>query len=262
MEDLGWYVVDNLPPRMLPDLYQLAADNDVNQLAVVLDVRSREMFNQLPAVFTTMSERGIEPEILFVDACDDVIVKRQESTRRPLPLQGSSTLLEGVQRERRMLSSLRAAADFVVDTSSLTIHQLRNRIDHVYGDEDDTQIRVVVMSFGFKNGLPVDADLVFDVRFLPNPHWVPHLRPQTGLSEEVSSYVLAQSGATEFLDEVEKLISIMAPGYVTEGKRQVTVAIGCTGGKHRSTAMAEELVSRLSASRIRTSIMHRDLGKE
>lgn len=262
MEDLGWYVVDNLPPSMLNGLYELAINNRISRLAVVLDVRSRTMFAQLPAVFAQLEANGAGIEILFIEASEDVIVRRQESSRRPLPLQGDSSLLEGVAREKRMLSTLRAAADQVIDTTNLNVHQLSRRVSHVYGGEDGKQLRVLVMSFGFKHGLPIDADLVFDVRFLPNPHWVPELRPQTGLSEPVSSYVLGQEAALPFLDKVEEIVEIIAPGYIHEGKRQVTIAIGCTGGKHRSTAMTEELCRRLNEDGIPSTAMHRDLGKE
>ena len=204
MEDLGWFVVDNLPPSMLPELIGTANDSGLNRLAVGLDVRGREMFDQLPAVFSRLRERGISPEICFLEASDEAIVRRQESSRRPLP----------------------------------------------------------VMSFGFKNGVPLDADFVFDVRFLPNPHWVPELRPQTGLSEAVSGYVLAQDGATEFLDDLQSMFRIVAPGYLREGKRQVTIAVGCTGGKHRSTAMTEAAAARLRADGMQVSVLHRDLGLE
>lgn len=262
LEDLGWYVVDNLPPSMLPALYDETRAAGITRLAVVLDVRSRQMFEQLPAVFGVLEDNGVLPEILFVEASDEVIVRRQEGARRPLPLQADGRLLDGIAKERRMLASLRAAADMVIDTSNLNVHQLSNRVAHAYGGVASGELRVAVLSFGFKNGLPIDADLVFDVRFLPNPHWVPELRPQTGLSEAVSEYVLAQPGAQEFLGQVEGLIATMAPGYVREGKRLVTVAVGCTGGKHRSTAMTEELARRLGARGMVVQALHRDLGRE
>lgn len=262
MEDLGWYVVDNLPPSMLPALVFLAAENSIGRLAVGLDVRSRDMFDQLPSVFAQLAGNGVQPEVLFMEADDDAIVKRQESTRRPLPMQGEGRLTDGIGRERAMLSTLRAAADLVIDTSKLNVHQLAQRVGHAYGGEESSDLRITLVSFGFKNGVPLDADLVFDVRFLPNPHWVPELRPMTGLSEAVSGYVLAADGAKECLDQLEGLITIMKPGYVREGKRQATVAIGCTGGKHRSTAMTEELARRLRADGMAVSVMHRDLGKE
>jgi UPF0042 nucleotide-binding protein len=262
LEDLGWYVVDNLPPQLLPGLVQIARAGDFTRMAVGLDVRTRSAFQQIPAAFEALSRAGVEPYILFLDADDDAIVRRQESVRRPLPLQGEGRLLDGVQKERRILASLRASADLVIDTSTLNVHQLSDRVVHAFASEIDSEITVNVMSFGFKNGLPIDADMVLDVRFLPNPHWVPDLRPQTGLSQAVSGYVLGHEAATTFLDHAEAMVSTMTPGYIREGKRLATVAIGCTGGKHRSTAMAEELARRLRADGIHTQVLHRDLGLE
>lgn len=261
LEDHGWYVVDNLPPVMLPQLLTIARSVHFDKVAVVLDVRSRSLFDQLPAAFDELLAADIRPEILFLEATDAVIVRRQESVRRPHPLQEDGRLLDGISRERRMLAALRAAADMVIDTSNLNVHQLAARVIHAYsGDGDD--LRMTVMSFGFKNGLPIDADLVMDVRFLPNPHWVPELRPQTGLSQAVSDYVLAQPGAGDFLDELDSLLGTMTAGFLREEKRLVTLAIGCTGGKHRSTAMTEEVARRLRARGVATQVLHRDLGLE
>ena len=212
-------------------------------------------------MFSELNEAGTLPEILFLEASDDVIVRRQESVRRPHPLQGDGRLLDGIHREREMLATLRAAADLVIDTSSLNVHQLGSRITHAYGGPDHA-LRVTILSFGFKNGIPLDADMIFDVRFLPNPHWVPELRPQTGLSAPVSEYVLGQPGAAPFLDSLEEVLATVASGYLHEGKRFATIAIGCTGGKHRSTAMAEELARRLRADGLPTTVLHRDLGRE
>lgn len=261
MEDLGWYVVDNLPPILLVTLCQNAPLLGIKKLAVGLDVRSRDLFEQLPSVLAALASDGIDPEVLFLEASDDVIVRRQESSRRPLPLQDGGRLLDGIGKERRMLSSLRASADLVIDTSNLTTRQLAGRVEHAFGDEHD-DLRIAVMSFGFKNGLPIDADLVFDVRFLPNPHWVPELRPQTGLSDAVSSYVLGQDGADEFLEHAVGILETIAPGYVREGKRQVTVAVGCTGGKHRSVAVTEALGQIFRDKGMSAVTFHRDLGKE
>lgn len=262
MEDLGWYVVDNLPALMIPHLIEIARANNISKVAVILDVRSAALVEQMPQMERLLDTRGIHPEVLFLEATDAVIVKRQESSRRPLPLQGDGRLVEAIVKERRLLSTLRAIADMVIDTSNLTVHQLGSRVAHAYGGEGDQMVRIAILSFGFKNGLPIDADLVFDVRFLPNPYWVPDLRPMTGLSEPVSSYVLAQPGALEFLDQLEALMATMAPGYVREGKRQLTIAVGCTGGKHRSTAMSEELAQRLSSAGYHVGVIHRDLGLE
>ena len=262
MEDLGWFVVDNLPPSLLPQLIETARVGGQHRLAVGLDVRSREMFDRLPLVLAQLEAYGTRPEICFLEADDQAIVRRQESSRRPLPLQGGGSIIQAVAKERRMMRNLRADADVVIDTSNLNEHQLRYRVGHLYGSGDEQATRFQVMSFGFKNGVPVDADMVFDVRFLPNPYWVPSLRPQTGLSSAVSEYVLSQPGASEFLDQLEGLMATVAPGYEREGKRQATLAIGCTGGKHRSTAMSEAFAERLRARGIQVSVLHRDLGRE
>jgi UPF0042 nucleotide-binding protein len=262
MEDHGWYVVDNIPPVMLPLLVRQLATDGITKLAVVIDVRSRADMQHLPVVFSELAEKGITAEICFIEAADEVIVKRQESSRRPVPLQEDGRMIEGIRRERRMMSTLRAAADMVIDTSSLNVHQLQQRVAHAYGGDDRDELRVIVVSFGFKNGVPIDSDMVFDVRFLPNPHWVPELRPQTGLSEAVSSYVLGQPAAGPFLTHLLGLLDSVLPGYVAEGKRQVELAIGCTGGKHRSTAIAEEVARQLRERNLTVQVMHRDLGRE
>lgn len=262
MEDLGWYVVDNLPPALLADLAARMRDAGEDRLAVVVDVRTRVEFDQLPAAFERLRTDGARISMLFLEASDEIIVQRQESNRRPLPLQGDGRLLDGITRERALLADLRAGADIVVDTSTLSARQLAQRISNHYGDDATDSLQVALISFGFKRGLPVDADMVFDVRFLQNPYWVPELRPMTGLSTEVSEYVLAPTAASEFMDTMHRLIEVAAPGYISEGKRQVTVAIGCTGGKHRSTAMSEELARRLRTQGMRVSVLHRDLGKE
>lgn len=262
MEDHGWYVVDNIPPVMLPLLVRQLASDGITKLAVVIDVRSRADMQHLPVVFSDLADQGITAEICFIEATDEMIVKRQESSRRPVPLQEDGRMIEGIRRERRMMSTLRAAADMVIDTTSLNVHQLQQRVAHAYGGDDRDELRVIVVSFGFKNGVPIDSDMVFDVRFLPNPHWVPELRPQTGLSEAVSSYVLGQPAAQPFLNHVLGLLDTVLPGYVSEGKRQVELAIGCTGGKHRSTAIAEEVARRLRERSLTVQVMHRDLGRE
>ncbi len=262
MEDLGWYVVDNLPPTMLTALCDEVDSHGIRLLAVVADVRTRSLFDSLGDALSQLRDRGIDPEILFLEATDETIVKRQESSRRPLPLQRGGHLLEAIALERRMLSTLRADADLVIDTSGITTRQLAQRIDHAFAVDETTGLAYQVMSFGFKRGVPVDADLVFDVRFLPNPFWVPELRPKTGLSPDVSSYVLAQPGAVDFVAGVDQLLTGMEDGYLREGKKQVTVAIGCTGGKHRSTAITEELAARLRSRGRRTAVLHRDLGRE
>lgn len=262
LEDLGWFVVDNPPPSMLPELIDISRVRQFNRLAVVLDVRSRSDFQQIPTVLAELREGGVIPQVLFLDASDEVIVRRQESARRPMPLQGSGRLLDGIERERQLLSGLRASADLIIDTSSINIHELADRVAKAYADPDEAMLKLTLMSFGFKNGIPIDADVVLDARFLPNPFWVPDLRSLTGLTEPVSNYVLAQPDAGPFLDHAQALVELIQPGYAREGKRHATVAIGCTGGKHRSTALTAELSRRLAEKGIRTQVVHRDLGLE
>ncbi len=262
MEDLGWYVVDNLPPLMLPPLAYELARTGTKRVAVGFDVRSREQFEQLPDALQQLRDQNIEVTVMFLEASDDVIVQRQESNRRPLPLQGDGRLVDGMVRERRLLSELRASADIVVNTSGLTPRQLTQRVANHFGDDANDNLRIALMSFGFKNGVPIDADVVFDVRFLPNPFWVPELRPKTGLSPDVARYVLDQPAAGAFQENALALLQTMAPGYLREGKRQVTVAVGCTGGKHRSTAICEALAPQLEERGYGVTILHRDMGKE
>lgn len=262
LEDLGWFVVDNPPPSMLPELIDISRQRQFNRLAVVLDVRSRSDFQQIPNVLAQLRETGVIPQVLFLDASDEVIVRRQESARRPMPLQGSGTLLDGIGKERELLAGLRASADLIIDTSSINIHELADRVATAYADPDEAQLKLTLMSFGFKNGIPIDADVVLDARFLPNPFWVPDLRSLTGLTAPVSAYVLAQPDAEPFLEHAQALVELIQPGYAREGKRHATIAIGCTGGKHRSTALSTELARRLVANGLRVEVVHRDLGLE
>ena len=262
MEDLGWYVVDNLPPVMLPSLADTITGFGIDRLAVVADVRTRVFFEQLPEAIERLRHQTRKLALVYLEADDDVIVQRQESNRRPLPLQGEGRLMDGITKERHLMADLRARADIVVDTSRLSARQLVQRIANHFGSDTTDALTVSIMSFGFKHGLPIDADLVFDVRFLPNPFWIPELRPKTGLSRDVAAYVLKVDAAQEMLDNMMAVVRTTSPGYLNEGKRQVTLAIGCTGGKHRSTAMSEELKRRLTEAGVACTVMHRDLGKE
>ena len=263
LEDLGWFVVDNLPPALLPTLAELGGRSrgDVARMAAVVDVRSRAFFADLTAALAQLAADGSTPRIIFLEASDDALVRRHEAVRRPHPLQGDGRLVDGIAREREMLRDLRAEADIVLDTSALNVHELGAKVLAAF-EQDEPGLHATVMSFGFKYGLPVDADLVVDCRFLPNPHWVPELRPLNGRDEPVRDYVLGQPGADDFLDTYERLLGIIAAGYLREGKRYATVAVGCTGGKHRSVAVTEELTRRLVASGIEASAVHRDLGRE
>ncbi|HET7664870.1 MAG TPA: RNase adapter RapZ [Mycobacterium sp.] len=264
LEDLGWYVADNLPPELIAQMVELglAAGSRITQLAVVMDVRSRGFTGDLDWVRNDLATRNITPRVLFLEASDDILVRRYEQNRRSHPLQGNQTLAEGIAAERSMLAPLRAVADLVIDTSKLSVPALRESIERAFGDETVAQTSVTVESFGYKYGLPMDADTVMDVRFLPNPHWVDELRPHTGQHPAVRDYVLGQSGAAEFLDTYHQLLDVVIEGYRREGKRYMTVAIGCTGGKHRSVAMAEALASRLHDEELTVRVLHRDLGRE
>jgi UPF0042 nucleotide-binding protein len=270
LEDLGWLVVDNLPPQLLTHLAELRdearASNPeatLQQVAVVVDVRSRGWFAQLEDAITAARARGERPSLVFLDATDEALVRRFESVRRPHPLQGDGRLLDGIQREREQLLDLRSSADVVIDSSGLNVHQLSAKLSSLFAGDRGVQLRMAVMSFGFKYGLPLDADVVFDMRFLPNPYWVPELRPLTGRDAPVAEFVMRQPGATDFLDRATDLLATMVDGYVREGRRYVTVAVGCTGGKHRSVAVAETLSRRLGdRDRVDTFVVHRDLGRE
>src|ERR1700755_1062731 len=264
LEDLGWYVADNLPPELIARMVDLglAAGSRITQLAVVMDVRSRGFSGDLDWVRTDLATRNIAPQVLFMEASDDILVRRYEQNRRSHPLQGDLTLAEGIAAERVMLAPVRACAAVVIDPSSLPVPALRASIEQAFGGETIAQTSVTVESFGFKYGLPMDADTVMDVRFLPNPHWVDELRPHTGQHPAVRDYVLGQPGAAEFLDTYHQLLDVVIEGYRREGKRYMTVAIGCTGGKHRSVARAEPLAARLHDDELTVRVLHRDLGRE
>ena len=265
LEDLGWYVADNLPPELIARMVELglAAGSRITQLAVVMDVRSRGFTGDLDWVRKDLATRNITPQVLFLEASDDILVRRYEQNRRSHPLQGNQTLAEGIAAERTMLAPVRAVADLVIDTSALSVPALRESIERAFGGEAIADTSVTVESFGYKYGLPMDADTVMDVRFLPNPHWVDELRPHTGQHPGVRDYVLGQPGAVEFLDSYHQLLDVVIDGYRREGKRYMTVAIGCTGGKHRSVAMAEALAARLQdGSTLTVRVLHRDLGRE
>ncbi|WP_244928329.1 RNase adapter RapZ [Nocardioides sp. W7] len=263
LEDLGYFVVDNLPPSLLSDVVRLVdgSRGPGQPIAVVVDVRSGSFFGSLQANLAHGAS-GRNATLVFLDATDEVLVRRQEAARRPHPLQGSGRLLDGLERERRVLADLRSSADLVIDTSALNVHQLTDRISEAFGTPDTTQLRVTVLSFGFKYGIPVDADFIADMRFLPNPHWIPELRPGTGKDPEVAEYVRSRPGAEEFLDGYVPVLTGVAEGYLREGKRFMRVAIGCTGGKHRSVAMTEEIARRLSEQGYVARAVHRDLGRE
>ena len=266
LEDLGWYVVDNLPPSLLPALAKQSSDGELPALAVVVDVRGGKFFDDLNAALANLKNDGIAFRLLFLDASDQSLVARFESTRRPHPLQGGDRISDGIDRERAKLHELRESADVVIDTSNLNVHQLAKRTSEIFAEGMIEGVRLNILSFGYKYGIPVDADLVLDCRFIPNPHWVPELRPLTGLDQEVSDRVFSNEGVTEFVGDYVKLIRDMLPGYIREGKKYLTIAIGCTGGKHRSVAISTEIAKQLGQTRTDLAIsahaVHRDLGRE
>ena len=263
LEDLGYYVIDNLPPGLLKDVVRLVDESKgpAQPVALVIDVRSGAFFDSLAANLAH-GATGRHATLVFLEASDEVLVRRQEAARRPHPLQGDGRLLDGLQREREVLAGLRGDADIVIDTTALNVHQLTDRIAAEFGTPQTVRLKVSVVSFGFMYGIPVDTDFMADMRFLPNPHWIPELRPRTGLDPEVADYVLKQQGAAEFVERWVDLIAGVAEGYLGQGKRFAQVAIGCTGGKHRSVTVTEEVVRRLQARGIEARAYHRDLGRE
>jgi UPF0042 nucleotide-binding protein len=263
LEDIGWFVVDNLPPTLMTNVVDYVAQRTGSRkVAVVADVRGGQLFEELRESLAAIKTAGHDLRVLFLEAGDEALVRRYESSRRPHPLQRDDSLLGAVQRERKLLSDLRADSDIVIDTSNLNVHELRRSIEASFSDDDHVALRATVMSFGFKYGIPVDADLVADLRFLPNPYWDPKLKDLTGLDAAVNDYVVASDQAQEFLTKYAELIDLVEDGYLREGKRFVTIAMGCTGGKHRSVAMAENLSARLVKSGVEVRVVHRDLGRE
>ncbi len=264
LEDLDWYVIDNLPPGLLPTMADLAmrSDRTLTRIAAVVDVRSRAFSSDLASSIRELSSRGIRPRVLFLEASDETLVRRFENVRRPHPLQEDGRVVDGIAAERQLLSGIREEADLVLDTSALNVHELRARVRDFFGTGTTAELRVSVVSFGYKYGLPVDADLVADCRFLPNPRWIDSLAPLTGQDERVRDYVLKQPGAEEFLKSYTETLRITFDGYGRQGKQYVTLAVGCTGGKHRSVTMAEQIGLRLEEAGLGTQVMHRDLGRE
>jgi UPF0042 nucleotide-binding protein len=264
LEDLGWYVVDNLPPQMLRPLVELAgrAGSTLPKVAAVVDVRGGKLFSALEQAVVTLRETA-SVRVLFLEATDAALVRRFEQVRRPHPLQGDGTLLDGIGAERQRMLPMRESSDMIIDTSDLNIHQLATTISDTFATAQTPGLHLTILSFGYKYGLPADADLVADMRFLPNPFWVPELRGLTGLDPEVSDYVLSQEGAGEFLDSYAHALEPVFAGYQRENKRHATIAIGCTGGKHRSVAVVEKLAGILRRQPgVAVSIKHRDLGRE
>lgn len=266
LEDLGWYVVDNLPSTLLSDLIKQGVQSEIKSLAVVVDVRGGKFFDELASSLSELKKSGANFRVAFLDASDQALVQRFESTRRPHPLQGKGRIVDGIAAEREKLQELLAQADVVIDTSNLNVHQLEKRTTEIFAQGLTQSVRVNVLSFGYKYGIPVDADLVLDCRFIPNPHWIPELRPLTGLDDRVKVNVLSNSGVSQFVQSYVSVVNQMLPGYLREGKKYLTVAIGCTGGRHRSVSVAREIAAQLDGERDGFSVSahasHRDVGRE
>jgi UPF0042 nucleotide-binding protein len=265
LEDLGWHVVDNLPPALLPELAS-EMEKTESSVAVVVDVRGGKFFDALASALERLGSSNITYRLLFLDASDQALVQRFESTRRPHPLQSTDRIVDGIARERLKLEDLRSQADVVIDTSNLNVHQLEKRTAEIFAAGMAKALRINVLSFGYKYGIPVDADLVLDCRFIPNPHWIPNLRPLSGLDDAVYNHVLASDGVADFVKSYVGVVEKMIPGYLTEGKKYVTIAIGCTGGKHRSVSIAREIAAQLNREHgdyaVSAHATHRDVGRE
>ena len=265
MEDAGFYCVDNMPPKLIPAFAEVCgqSNGEIEKVGLVVDMRSGNMFNQLPDVLEKLRAKSIDYDILFLEASDEVLVSRYKQTRRSHPLAPDGGVIEGIAKERKLLESIRKSAEYIIDTSSLTTLQLKEEVNKIFlkGSEYKSMV-IKIESFGFKHGIPYDADLVFDVRFLPNPFYIPELKAKTGLNHEVSSYVFSFKQTGVFVKQLEEMISFLIPHYMEEGKTELVIGIGCTGGKHRSVAIAEELYKYISKTDYRTVIKHRDYLKE
>ncbi len=264
LEDAGYYVVDNLPQSLVESMVELAerSEGAARRMALILDVRSRAFSSDLIGTVQHLRDQGYRPRVIYLESTDESLIRRYGSARRRHPMQGDGRISDGIAAERALLATARGEADLVIDTSDLNPNQLRARVEAVFRGGEESRLVATMLSFGYKYGLPGDADLVVDVRFLPNPHWVPELREQTGRDPDVSGYVLGQAGARPFLESYVDLLRSLVPGYEREGKRDLTVAVGCTGGKHRSVAITEEIGRRLIAGGVPVRVYHRDLGQE
>jgi UPF0042 nucleotide-binding protein len=262
-EDLGWFVIDNLPPALIgkvSDLVQ-APGSTTERVALVVGTGALlEYLDELPAALEALRSTGSRVRILFLEASDEVLIRRYENTRRPHPLAGER-VSEAIEQERLALDPVKGQADVVVDTTELNVHQLRDRLLDIFARDAEHDLQTNVVSFGFKHGVPLDVDMVFDCRFLPNPHWVDELRPQTGLDEPVRNYVLGQPETDAFLTKVDDLMALLLPAFVKEGKSYLSIAVGCTGGRHRSVVLAEELARLLAKRGFEPTVQHRDITR-
>ncbi len=264
LEDLGFFVIDNLPPALIAKVAELGRGKDeAGRFALVVDTRSGEFMHDLEEALAELRESGARTRILFLDASDEVLVRRYDATRRRHPLEETDRVSESIARERGLLEELKGQADVVVDTSDLNVHELRARLRELFGDtaRTDASLQTSIVSFGYKHGLPLDVDLVFDCRFLPNPHWVETLRPLPGTDAKVRRYVMTQPETNDFLAELERLFALLLPAYVREGKAYLSIGVGCTGGQHRSVVIAEELAKALERLGFDSKVHHRDVDR-
>ena len=264
LEDLGYFCVDNLPPKLIPKFAEACNSGNIDKVALVIDIRGGIFFNDLFQSLLFLKGNGFQYEILFLDATDEILVKRFKESRRVHPLAHEGRIINGINAERKKLAEVKDKADIIIDTSKYKIADLREKLNSIYGDFDDTdkQISITVLSFGFKYGIPVDSDLVFDVRFIPNPFYIPKLKKLSGLDSEVEEYVLGQKETTEFLDKLEDMLTYLIPNYVKEGKRQLILSIGCTGGRHRSVAIANAINKRLINRNFQSKLENRDIDED
>ena len=263
-EDLGYFCIDNMPPTLLPTFWELVKESGkISRIALVIDLRSRDFFNEVDSLIATLDNTQlVTTRIIFLDSSDSVLVSRYKETRRNHPLAPDGRVSDGIARERELLMDLRTRAQIIIDTSDISPHQLRERLIKDFATKDYQTFHVEVMSFGFKYGVPIDADIIWDVRFLPNPHYIPELRPQTGMDAPVYDYVMKQPETQAFYSKLIDVIEFCLPGYKKEGKSSVTIAIGCTGGKHRSVAIAERIANHLKTDNYAVNISHRDYMKK
>jgi UPF0042 nucleotide-binding protein len=262
LEDAGYYCVDNLPVELVLKFLELAVNNsrNISNIAMCVDVRVGENFGEFATVLSAMDKMGYEYDILFLEAEDEVLVKRYKETRRNHPLAGEHRIMEGILQEREEIAFLKEKADYIIDTSTLLTRELKQELEKIFvEDENFNNLMVTVLSFGFKYGIPVDADLVFDVRFLPNPYYFDEMRPLTGNDALVHDYVMGFKEAEEFLTKLTDMINFLIPNYILEGKNRLVIGIGCTGGKHRSVTIANELFSRLEGNNFGVKVEHRDI---
>lgn len=264
LEDLGWYVIDNLPPPLVGQMINLALSpaNLISRVALVMDARGGASFEEAGEALDALGD-SIRYEVVFLEASDEVLVRRFDATRRKHPLVTDENLVAGIREERQLMSAFRERADLIIDTTNTSARDLKARINSYFGGiESGGPLNTTIVSFGYKYGLPLDADMVLDVRFLPNPHWIEELRPYSGVDTQIQDYVLGQDKTGEFLDRTKELLKVLMPGYVEEGRHYLTIAIGCTGGRHRSVVLAAELAGFINGLGFACNVIHRDVDRD